>query len=154
LIGRATAHIVIAMNRIDIRAVVLAFIAEICADLIVLRILFMIFGRGLLAPDMSESEIQTAVDTITAKGDFQFAAFVCGMSTTVLGGYFAARLAQGFPYYNGLAIGVVGVVFSLAFAGGNPLWLTIAAVLLTIPASIYGAHLARKRLAAPADQSR
>ncbi len=140
------------MHRIDIKAVILAFIAEICADLIVLRILFSIFGRGLLGPDMSEAEFLAAIDTVIAKGDYQFAAFVCGMATTVLGGYLAARLAKGFPYYNGLAIGVVGVVFVLAVGGGSPFWLTVVGLLLTIPASIYGAHLAKKYRPASADK--
>ena len=57
-------------------------------------------------------------------------------------------------YYNGLAIGVVGVIFVLAFSGGNPLWFTIIGLVLTIPASLYGAHLAKKHRPASADQGR
>jgi hypothetical protein len=142
------------MNRIDIKAVVLAFLAELCADLVVLRILFMIFGRGSLVPGMSQAEVQAAIETVVAQGDYQLAAFVCGMATTVLGGYLAARLAKHFPYYNGLAIGVVGVVFVLVFGGSSPLWFLIAGLLLTIPASLYGAHLAKKHRPIPADGSR
>lgn len=142
------------MNRIDIKAVVIAFVAEFCADVVVQSILIGIFGRGQFASDMTEAEFKAAFETIYAQGDFQFAVFATGMATVVLGGYLAARLAKAYPYYNGLAIGVVGVVFTLAFAAGNPLWVTILAVLLTIPLSIYGAHLAKNHRPMQADGSR
>lgn len=136
------------MHRIDPKAIAIAFIAELAIDMLVVQILLMIFGRDLLTSGMSADEVQKAIETIVAKGDYVLASFVGGMSTTVLGGYLVARLAKGFPYYNGLAIGVVGVVFVLCFATGGPLWFTILGVLLTIPASIYGAHIAAKRVAA------
>lgn len=133
------------MNRIDLKAVVLAFAVEFALDMLVVRILVMIFGGDLFVPEMSEDEVKKVLETIAANGNYQLTAFVCGMATTVLGGYLAARLAKGFPYYNGLAIGVVGVVFVLIFGGGGPVWMTILGILLTIPASIYGAHVASKR---------
>ena len=142
------------MNRIDIKAVVIAFVAEFCVDIVVMIFLMGIFGRGQLNPDMGEAEFKATLEAINAQGDFQLAAFVSGMATVVLGGYLVARIAKGFPYYNGLAIGVVGVVFTLAFAAGSPLWFTILAGLLTIPLSIYGAHLAKKHRPAQADGSR
>ena len=133
------------MQRIDLRAIVIAFFAELAIDMLVVQVLLMIFGHDIFTSGMSAEEVQKAIDTIVAKGSYVFASFVTGMSTTVLGGYLAARLAKGFPYYNGLGIGVVGVVFVLSFATDGPLWFTILGVLLTIPASIYGAHLATKR---------
>ena len=133
------------MHRIDLKAVVLAFAAEFALDMLVVRILVMIFGSGLFVPGMSEEEVQKVIETIAANGNYQLTTFACGMATTVLGGYLAARLAKGFPYYNGLAIGVVAVVFVLIFGSGGPLWMLIIGVLLTIPASIYGAHIASKR---------
>lgn len=139
------------MHRIDIKAVVIAFFAELCVDMLVVHILIMFFGRALLVPDMPEAEFKAAVETIAATGDYQLVAFACGMATTILGGYLAARLAKDFPYYNGLAIGVVGIVFVLAFSDG-PLWITIVGVLLTIPGALYGAHLAKKRRPAPTDE--
>ena len=133
------------MHRIDLKAVVLAFAAEFALDMLVVRILVMIFGSELFVPGMSEEEVQKVIEAIAANGTYQLTAFACGMATTVLGGYLAARLAKGFPYYNGLAIGVVAVVFVLIFGSGGPLWMLILGVLLTIPASIYGAHIASKR---------
>ena len=38
---------------------------------------------------------------------------VFGMATTVLGGYLAARIAKRIPYYHGLAMGIVGMLFIL-----------------------------------------
>jgi hypothetical protein len=136
------------MHRIDLKAVLLAFAAEFALDMLVVRILVMIFGSELFVPGMSEDEVQKVIEAIAANGNYQLTAFACGMATTILGGYLAARLAKGFPYYNGLAIGVVGVVFVLIlliFSSGGPRWVTIIGTLLTIPAAIYGAHLASKR---------
>ena len=133
------------MHRIDLKAVLLAFAAEFALDMLVVRILVMIFGSELFVPGMSEDEVQKVIEAIAANGTYQLTAFACGMATTILGGYLAARLAKGFPYYNGLAIGVVSVVFVLIFGSGGPLWMLIIGVLLTIPASIYGAHIASKR---------
>jgi hypothetical protein len=138
------------MHRIDFKAILIAFVAEFAVDILTVQILVMIFGRDLLDPGMSAEEVQKAIGTIFENGSFVLASFVCGTITTILGGYLAARLAKGFPYYNGLAIGVVGVVYVLFFAGDGPLWYTIVGVLLTIPLAIFGAHIARKR--APASE--
>lgn len=142
------------MSRIDFKAVVIAFVAEYCADLVVQGLLLGIFGHGRITSDMTQADFQAALETIFAQGSFRFAVFVCGMATVILGGYLVGRIAKGFPYYNGLAIGVVGVVYTLVFAAGNPLWVVIVAVLLTIPLSIYGAHLAKKHRPPQPDRSR
>ena len=56
----------------------------------------------------------------------------------------AARLAKKIPYYHGLAIGVVGVLFILiAISQIEAEWLDWLGLLITIPLALYGAHLAK-----------
>jgi hypothetical protein len=69
-----------------------------------------------------------------------------GTSTTVGGAYLAARLARRIPYYHGLAMGILGVLFILVTWDRGLGWLNLLALLVTIPASLYGAHLAKKHL--------
>ena len=68
--------------------------------------------------------------------------------TTVAGAYLAARLARRIPYYHGLAMGVIGVVFGLFFWHQDAIWLDYLGVILTIPLSLFGSHLARNRMQA------
>jgi hypothetical protein len=70
-----------------------------------------------------------------------------GTATTIGGGYLAARLAKQIPYYHGLAMGVLGIVYILVGWNGDLGWLNVLALLITIPASLYGAHLAKKHMA-------
>ena len=91
------------MNRIDLRAVVLAFAAEFALDMLIGRILLMIFGSGLLEPEMSRGRSALKViETITRTGHYQLTGFSAAAwprrSSAAIS---RARLAKGFPYYNG-----------------------------------------------------
>ena len=59
------------------------------------------------------------------------------------GGYVAARIAKKIPYYHGLAIGVAGILFIFAFWPDDAGWLDWVGLLITIPLSLYGSHLAK-----------
>lgn len=134
------------MKKIRIGAVVIAFVAELGLDQIISAILLVAFGHTEFSPDMSDAEKQAFVETVWSDGSFVFLAFVLGTATTVLGGYICARIAKVFPYYNGLAIGVVGLVFTLLVMGEAPWWYSALGLLMSLPASIYGAHLAKPHI--------
>ena len=72
-------------------------------------------------------------------------AMVLGAATTIGGGYLAARIAKRIPYYHGLAIGIVGVLYSLLQWSPEAGGLDYLGLVSTIPLSIYGALLARKQ---------
>jgi hypothetical protein len=95
---------------------------------------------------MSEPEKQAFVKAVWSDGSFVFLAFILGTATTILGGYVCARIAKVFPYYNGLAIGIVGLVFTLLVMGEAPWWYSALGLLMSLPASIYGAHLAKPHI--------
>lgn len=134
------------MKKIRITAVVIAFVAELGLDQIFAAILLAAFGHTGFSPDMSDAEREAFVQGVWSDGGFVLCAFLLGTATTVLGGYVCARIAKVFPYYNGLAIGVVGLAFTLLVMGEAPVWYTVLGVLMAVPASIYGAHLAKPHI--------
>ena len=131
------------MMRINLLMVCAAFVAEWIADSIVDMVMLLVLASG------AQSDLdQEAINNIINSSAFLMGKVVFGTATTVGGGYLAARLAKTFPYYNGLGIGLVGVLLTI-FSWGDPLWLSVLSLLTTVPASIYGAHIAKKHMAAP-----
>jgi hypothetical protein len=137
------------MPRFDYKALLLALGAEMGADLLISLTAFAWFADGSLTPDMSDAEITEATRTVLATTHYLTFMMVSGTLTTIAGGYFAARLAGRIPYYHGLAMGVLGIVLVLMFARDDPAWFFYVGLLTTLPASIYGAHLAKRHLATP-----
>lgn len=137
------------MYRISIIAVIAAFGAEMIADQIIGAILVMALAAGTVETNMTEAAIQEALKAVTQTPAFLAATMVFGTATTVGGGYLAARIARKFPYYNGLAIGLVGLTLQLYLWRLNPLWMNIIATLTVIPMSVLGAHLAKPHLPPP-----
>jgi hypothetical protein len=135
------------IGRIDLRAVIIAFAIELGLDSIISSILLLVMGAGVFGADMSDADFRKAAAPIIASFDFLLAGAVFGTATTIAGGYLAARLANAFPLYNGLAMGVVGLVFNAFQIAGFPAWYITLALLSPIPCSIYGAYLARKHKA-------
>lgn len=131
------------MNRISWKYVCLAFLAEFGVDIVIDTILLYVVARGTLSSDLDQDALQKATEAVVNSSEYLVGKMLFGTATTVGGGYLVARLAKTFPYYNGLGIGLVGLAFSLMFWGG-PIWFNLFGMLMVIPASIYGAHLARK----------
>jgi hypothetical protein len=134
------------MMKIRISAVVIAFVAELGLDQILSTILLVAFGHTNFSADMSDAERDAFVKAVWSDGSFVLVAFILGTATTILGGYLCARIAKVFPYYNGLAIGIVGLVFTLLVMGEAPVWYSALGLLMALPASIYGAHLAKPHI--------
>lgn len=137
------------MYRISIIAVIAAFVAELIADQIIGFVMVIAFAQGAIEPNMSEEAVAQAVKAIGNQSSFLALSMILGTATTMGGGYLAARIAKRFPYYNGLAIGIVGLTFQLYLWKLNPLWMNIIAVLTVLPMSIWGAHLAKPHLPPP-----
>ena len=132
------------MPPISARAVAIAFVSELVADLVIRSVLFVMFAQGMLSEGMTDDEVATVRKTVLDTTAYIPWAMVLGTATTVGGGYLAARIAKRIPYYHGLAIGVVGVLYSLALWTPEAVGLDYLGLATTIPFSIFGAHLARK----------
>jgi hypothetical protein len=132
--------------RISFKAIAIAFTAELGADLIIRQLFFYWFAQGMITPDMNDAELQKVGQAVIDTTAYVPCMFVLGTATTVLGGYLAARLAKRIPYYHGLAMGIAGILFSLVLWSRDARWYDYLGLLITIPASLYGAHLARRHM--------
>lgn len=130
------------MNRISLKALVLGFLLVLVLDAAVGIGLLALHGGDLFVEGQSDEEMAAALDALTKSASFLLFSILLGTLTTVLGGYVAARIAKRYPYFNGLALGVLGAVFGLAFWSEYPLWFNLAALASVVPASLLGAHLA------------
>jgi hypothetical protein len=137
------------MHRISVIAIIAAFGAELLADQVIGAILIIVFAQGSLEPHMTEEATRQALEAVQKSPGFLTAALLFGTGTVVGAGYLAARIARQYPYYNGLAMGIVGLTLQLYLWQMNPLWLNIIAVLTVIPMSILGAHIAKPHIPPP-----
>jgi hypothetical protein len=149
--GAAPPLMVDAMHRISFIAVISAFLAEIVVDYIRSYIQLIVFAIVAVSPGMSEADASKAIAAATESTTYLACIVLLGTATTIGGGYLAARIAKTFPYYNGLAIGIIGLAFQLYLWRMNPLWLNLFSVVTVIPASIYGAHLAKPHIIPPTE---
>lgn len=134
------------MPRISFHALITAFSTEVLADMLIARLLFAMFAGDQLVPDMSEQALLAVANTVYETTTYLPIMFMFGTLTTVAGAYLAARIAKRIPYYHGLAMGIIGLVFGLVFWSDEPIWLDYLGMVLTVPVSLFGAHLARKRM--------
>lgn len=133
------------MPPISIKAIAIAFTAEIAADYVIGTLVFMLFAPGNLTADMSQEEWTKVTRTVFDTTAFLPVMFVLGTATTAGGAYLAARLAKRIPYYHGLAMGIVACAFSLVL-WRSPTWFDYVGLAITIPVSLFGAHLARRHM--------
>lgn len=130
------------MNRISLKAVLLGFLLVLVLDAAVGMGQLALHRDELFVEGQSDEEAVAALGALTKSASFLAWSIFLGTLTTVVGGYVAARIAKRYPYFNGLALGVLGTVFGLAFWSEYPLWFNLAALVTGIPASLLGAHLA------------
>jgi hypothetical protein len=134
------------MPRLSFHALITAFTTEVLVDMLVGRLIFGIFAGEKLVADMSEEALLELAKTVIDTTSYLPVMFAFGSLTTVAGAYLAARIAKRIPYYHGLAIGIIGVAFGLVFWSDDPIWLDYLGLVITIPLSLLGAHLARRRM--------
>jgi len=136
---------------VSYKVIVIAFAAELGVDFFISMFVFGFFAGDTLKPGMTDGEFQEIVRQVTQTTAYVPWMMVFGTATTVGGGYLAARLARNIPYYHGLAMGILGIL-SILFTWDSELgWMNFLGVLATIPAALYGAHLAKKHMAAAPD---
>jgi hypothetical protein len=133
------------MPPISFLAIAMAFAAELVADWIIQMLLLMLFAGDQLHTGMSDEDYQSMVQNVLQTTALPHWVMAFGLATIVAGAYAAARIAKRIPYYHGLAIGIVGVIYTVAASDAldGQTWLGI---LVTIPLSLFGAHLARKHM--------
>lgn len=131
------------MKRFDPKAISIAMLVSTVLGLVAAHLLFAAFGSELdenLAPEQVRA-------ILLQNTDFLLVSLFVDAITTGIGGYLSARLARGYPYFNALAIGVLGIMLSLLLEPlletDVPGWVDTIAYIVCIPAALFGGHLAR-----------
>ena len=137
------------MHRISIPALVIACFAELAADWVIQLCMFMVFAGDSVSGDMTNEAMQAAYETVKNNPGFIATVVIFGTATTFGVGYLAARLARQYPYYHGLAMGLLGIAYALYFWQANELWLDLLSLLSNIPVCIWGAHVAKRHMPPP-----
>jgi hypothetical protein len=132
------------MTRFDPKAIFIAMLLSLALDVVGAVLLHIVFGAGL-SEGLSPEQMKAAVLEMQQRNGFLLASLVYGTATTVFGGFVAARLAHAYPYFNALAIGVLGIVLGLLLSDDSPGWVDALAYLVSMPAALLGGHLGRPR---------
>jgi hypothetical protein len=132
------------MTRFDPKAIIIAMLLSLALDVVGGVALVVSFGLQVTS-QMTPEETQAAIEAITRTDGFIFASLLWGTATTVFGGFVAARVARSHPYFNALAVGVVGLVLGLLMGGQAPFWFDALAFLVSVPAAVAGGHIALRR---------
>ncbi len=132
------------MTRFDPKAIIIAMLLSLALDVVGSIALVASFGVQV-HPDMTHEETSAAIQAVTSTGGFLFVSLLYGMATTVFGGFVAARLARSHPYFNAMAVGVLGIVLGLLLGGDAPFWFEALAFVMSVPAAVAGGHIALRR---------
>ena len=132
------------MTRFDPKAIIIAMLLSLALDVVGGVALVVSFGLQVTA-QMTPEETQAAIEAVTRTDGFIFASLLWGTATTVFGGFVAARVARSHPYFNALAVGVLGLVLGLLMGGQAPFWFDALAFLVSVPAAVAGGHIALRR---------
>jgi uncharacterized membrane protein AbrB (regulator of aidB expression) len=132
------------MTRIDLKAILIAAVSMFILDLISGVLLLPFFADINVLDGASAEQIEQAIKAISLSNTYLISAFICGTITTILGGFLAAKIAKKYPYFNAAAFGVIGIVIGLVLSSDVPLWFEIIGYLSTLPAALYGGHLAKQ----------
>lgn len=136
------------MHGINLRAILLASLAVFGVDIVWTFLLVSLFGGPAFDASRTDQQIEVAMQALLQDRRYLSCALILGTSSTVLGGFLAARLARTVPYFNALAFGVLGLIFSVFATGDVPTWFKIIGFGLTVPAALLGGHLAKQYSAA------
>jgi hypothetical protein len=128
------------MPRLSLRALASGLVTMLALDLM--------SGVALLVLWPGDARTSADVAAIAAQPAYLLVSFVLGTLTTAFGGGVCARVAPALPYWNAAAFGVLSVSVGLVLSDpSQPWWFTTMAILVTVPAALYGAHRGLNRSA-------
>ena len=130
-------------ERINLKAVVLGSLLLLALSIVAGVLLVSLQGVLMAMEGQSEEQIVQALADLADDDGYLVWSMVLGSLASVLAGHVAARIAgAAYPYFNGLAVGVVGTLVGFAFWSELPLWFNLAGIFVTPACCVLGAHLA------------
>ncbi len=124
------------------KAILIGIVADIGATYLVIAVLMVSLGAG--ARDLSEEEARQLIESTFQQAPYLLLSGVLGLLATALGGFVAAKVAIVAPLLNAACVGLFDLVLGILLIGNAPLWFSVIALLLTLPAAIMGGVLWRR----------
>ena len=134
------------MSRVNFKAVAVGFLLTLGLDILTGIVLLFLHGDEVTVAGRSSEQVSQDLANVTGSTSFLLVSIVLGSFTTMVGGCVTARMAKRYPYFNGLAVGVLGALFGLVFWAENPMWFNLFALVTVIPTALLGAHIGARNL--------
>ena len=132
------------MNRVSPKALLISLAIMLALDTLGGMILTIFFASQSLHENTTPEQTRATVEAMNQSSGFLLSALAYGTITTILGGYLAARLAKRLPYFNAGALGLASVAVGILLSGSSPLWFDMVGFFVTLPAALFGGHLAKR----------
>jgi hypothetical protein len=125
------------LSDIKLKAVIVGVIVDNAGTLLLMTLL----AAALVSTGFSEDEVMSRMKSTSGL----LLGLIVGLSCTVLGGYFAGRIAGRSEVLHGVLVAVLGMVAAVIFReSGIPLWFDIAGFAGMLPAGMAGGYLSEK----------
>jgi hypothetical protein len=124
------------------KAILIGIVADIGATYLIMAVLMVSLGAG--ARDLSEEEARQLIESTFQQPFYLLLSAVLGLLATALGGFVAAKVASVAPLLNAACVGLFDLILGILLIGDAPLWFSVMALLLTLPAAIMGGVLWRR----------
>jgi hypothetical protein len=125
------------LSDIKFKAVIVGAVADNAGTLLLMTFL----AAALVSTGLSEDEVMSRMKSTSGL----LLGLILGLSCTVMGGFFAGKIAGRAGVLHGALVAFVGVILSLVFReAGTPLWFDIAGFAGLLPAGMAGGYLAEK----------
>jgi hypothetical protein len=127
---------------IKLKAVIVGTIVDNAGTLLLMTTL----AALLVSTGLTEDEVMGRLKSTNGL----LLGLIVGLGCTVLGGYFAGRMARRAEVLHGALVAVIGMVIALIFReSGDPVWFDIAGFAGMLPAGMAGGYLALRHRAGP-----
>lgn len=123
------------LSDIKFSAVIVGAIIDNMGTLVVMAT----FAALLVQRGLSENEVMARMKDTNGL----LLGLIIGLGFTMLGGFFAGRIAGKKEMLHGALVAIVGMIVAIVFReSGEPLWFTIVGFAGMLPAGIAGGYLA------------
>lgn len=136
-------------RKLSIKAIVFGTAVDVGGSFVVALVSVVAAGAILVAQGVPQDQLEARLQEDTG---FVISSLVIGLAFSALGGFIAARVAKYRELAHGAATAVVALglaVLTLAAAKTPPPWYEVLSYVLILPATLFGAHVAKRRNALP-----
>ncbi len=125
---------------IKVKAVIVGVIADNAGTLLLMALL----AAALKSRGLSVDEVMSRMKSTNGL----LLGLILGLGCTVLGGFFAGKIAGRAEVLHGVLVAIAGMAMALIFReSGTPLWFDVAGLVGMLLAGMAGGHLAQKHRA-------